>query len=59
MNAKPYIKAIFAALSTLLGGLSVAALDGLTLVECLGVAATVVTVTGGVFGLTNAPLPDA
>ena len=52
-----FTKAIFAALSTLLGGLSVAALDGLTLVEGLGVAATVVTVVGGVFGLRNEPLP--
>jgi len=56
MNS-PYAKAIYAAVSTLLTGLAVAATDGLTLVEGIGVTASVVIVVGGVFGLTNEPLP--
>lgn len=55
MNPTQYTKAIYAAISTLLTGLAVAAVDGLTLVETTGVAASVVIVVGGVYGLTNAP----
>jgi len=51
------MKAIFAAVSTALTVLAVAAVDGLTLVESIGVTASVVIVTGGVFGLRNEPLP--
>lgn len=57
MNVSPYMKAIFAAVSTALTVLAVAAVDGLTLVESIGVTASVVIVTGGVFGLRNEPLP--
>ena len=51
----PYAKAIWAAVSSLLTGMAVAAVDGLTLVETLGVLASVVIVVGGVFGFTNTP----
>jgi len=53
----PYAKAIVAALIALFGGLSVAVVDGLTLVEALGVAGLVVTAAGGVFAVPNEPLP--
>jgi len=53
----PYAKAFAAAVVSLLAGLSVAAVDGLTLVETLGVLASVVAVAGGVFAVPNEPLP--
>ena len=57
MNAKPYVKSIYAALSTLLASLLLVVDGGVTLEEGLGVAAAVLVTTGGVFGLRNEPLP--
>lgn len=53
----PYAKAIFAFLSSLIGGLGLVAPGGITLVELLGVLSVVIVNTGGVFGLTNTPTP--
>jgi len=54
----PYMKAAYAAVSTLIASLILVVPDGLTLVEGLSVAASVVAVTGGVYGLRNEPVPD-
>lgn len=52
---KPYTKAIFAALSTLIASLLLVVDGGVTLREALGVAAAVLATTGGVYGLKNTP----
>lgn len=57
MNPKLYLKAIWAALSSLIASLGLVASDGITLTEGLGVAGAVVAITGGVFGFTNDEAP--
>ena len=56
MNAaSPYVKAIYAATSSLVASLLLVIDGGITIEEWLGVAAAVLVTTGGVFGLTNTP----
>lgn len=49
-----YVKAVYAAVVTFLGGLLTAIADGITAEEWIGMSLTTIVVTGGVFGLTNA-----
>ncbi len=53
----PYAKAIYAAASSLIASLLLVIDGGITFEEWLGVAAAVLAVTVGVFGLRNDPIP--